>query len=654
MKLHNNVVLGRNGKQAMVLQPRFETRDAFARRHGSRCIESKVAMTKVFPGPALSEDQWLQISSLATTLSPEQATWISGYFSGVSDSFRLRTGVAGAVAEMAPPAATSPAPAAASRTLTVLYASETGNSAALAKALAQDAKAQGINASAASMADYKVRSLKDEQDLVVITSTHGEGDPPQAGIGFFEFLESRKAPKLPQLRFAVLALGDSTYEKYCEAGKRIDRRLEELGAKRIADRVDCDVDYEEPSAAWHAEMLRRFAPAAQASAAGPAVASSAASPAQATAFDKKNPFAASVIDNLVLTGRGSSKETRHIELSLADSGLTYQPGDALGVVPRNDPALVATLIEKLKLQADAPVTVKQQTLPLVEALGSAFEITAATPRFLEHWASVTGSSELERLRSPDEGAARTAFLHNHHILDIVNRFPATGIEPTKLLAGLRPLQPRLYSIASSLAAAPDEVHLTVSTVNYNLHDVPRTGVASGYLAALTNEDATLPVYIQPSAHFHLPAADVPIIMIGAGTGVAPYRAFMQQREAEAASGRSWLFFGERNFRSDFLYQVEWQALLKSGALSRMDVAFSRDGADKVYVQDRLRAQGRDVYAWLEEGAHVYVCGDAAHMAPDVHAALAGIVETHGGLSHEAANEYLAELQRDRRYLLDVY
>jgi len=621
---------------------------------GSRCIESKVAMTKIFPGPALSEDQWQQISSLATTLSPEQATWISGYFSGVSDSFRLRTGSATAVMEKAPPASAAPAPTAASRTLTVLYASETGNSTALAKALAQDAKAQGINASAVSMADYKVRGLKDEQDLVVITSTHGEGDPPQAGIGFFEFLESRKAPKLPQLRFAVLALGDSTYEKYCEAGKRIDRRLEELGAQRISDRVDCDVDYEESAAGWHADVLHRLAPMAQAYAVAPVTASPAASPAQATAFDKKNPFSASVIDNIVLTGRGSSKETRHIELSLADSGLTYQPGDALGIVPRNDPALVATLIEKLKLNADAPVTVKQQALPLHEALGSAYEITAATPRFLDHWASITGSSELERLRSPEEGAARTAFLHNHHILDILNRFPATGIEPAKLLAGLRPLQPRLYSIASSLAAAPDEVHLTVSTVRYNLHDIPRTGVASGQLASLTDEDATLPVYIQPSAHFHLPANDVPIIMIGAGTGVAPYRAFMQQREAEAAPGRSWLFFGERHFRSDFLYQVEWQALLKSGALSRMDVAFSRDGADKVYVQDRLREQGRDIYAWLEEGAQIYVCGDATHMAPDVHSALAGIVATHGGLSHEAANEYLAELQRDRRYLLDVY
>jgi sulfite reductase (NADPH) flavoprotein alpha-component len=443
----------------------------------SRCIESKVAMTKIFPGPALSEDQWQQISSLATTLSPEQATWISGYFSGVSDSFRLRAGSTTAVAEKAPPASAAPAPAVASRTLTVLYASETGNSTALAKALAQDAKAQGVNASAISMGDYKVRGLKDEQDLVVITSTHGEGDPPQAGIGFFEFLESRKAPKLPQLRFAVLALGDSTYEKYCEAGKRIDRRLEELGAQRITDRVDCDVDYEEPSAAWHADMLRLLAPVAQVSATVAAATSAVAVSAQGGSFDKKNPFAASVIDNIVLTGRGSSKETRHIELSLADSGLTYQPGDALGIVPRNDPALVTSLIETLKLSADAPVTVKQQTLTLHEALGHAFEITAATPRFLDHWASVTGSSELERLRGPDEGAARTAFLHNHHILDIVNRFPATGIEPATLLAGLRPLQPRLYSIASSLAAAPDEVHLTVSTVRYNLHDVLRAGVA---------------------------------------------------------------------------------------------------------------------------------------------------------------------------------
>jgi sulfite reductase (NADPH) flavoprotein alpha-component len=372
------------------------------------------------------------------------------------------------------------------------------------------------------------------------------------------------------------------------------------------------------------------------------------------AFDKKHPFQAAVIDNIVLTGRGSTKETRHVELSLADSGLIYQPGDALGVVPRNDPALVDAVLEKLSLSADTPVTVKQGTTSLGEALSGTFEITAVTPRFLDHWAEITGAAELQALRAPDQKEARAAFQHSHHILDVVGRFPADGIDAAQFVAGLRPLQPRLYSIASSLAAAPDEAHLTVSTVRYTMHDVPRAGVASGYLAARTEADATIPVYIQSNDHFHLPDDDVPILMIGAGTGVAPYRAFMQEREARGASGRSWLFFGERNFRSDFLYQVEWQELVKNGVLSRLDLAFSRDAASKTYVQDRLRRQGRDVYAWLEDGAFLYVCGDSAHMAPDVHAALTDIVAEHGGLDRDEAGAYLSALQRDRRYRLDEY
>jgi sulfite reductase (NADPH) flavoprotein alpha-component len=536
-----------------------------------------------------------------------------------------------------------------------LLGSETGNSKALAKALVEKAKSKGIDARLADMADYKTRGLKEEQDLLVIASTHGEGDPPQTALGFFEFLESRKAPKLPQLRFAVLALGDSTYERFCEAGKRIDRRLEELGAQRIADRVDCDVDYEDAAAAWIASAVDNLAPAAQTQvsvAASPATVQGVAS--ASTTFDKKHPFQAEVIDNIVLTGRGSTKETRHIEISLADSGLLYQPGDALGVVPPNDPSLVASVLEKLSLSADAPVTVKQGATGLGEALSGTFEITALTPRFLDNWAEITGAAELQALRAADQKEARTAFQHNHHIFDIVSRFPAPGIDAAQLVAGLRPLQPRLYSIASSLAAAPDEAHLTVSTVRYMLHDLPRTGVASGYLAARTEADATVPVYIQSNDHFHLPDDDVPIVMIGAGTGVAPYRAFMQEREARGASGRSWLFFGERNFRSDFLYQVEWQELLKNGVLNRLDLAFSRDVAPKTYVQDRLRRQGRDLYTWLEEGATLYVCGDAAHMAPDVHAALTDIVAEHGGLDREGATAYLSQLQRDRRYRLDVY
>lgn len=609
-------------------------------------------MTKLeFPGSALTTDQWTQVNQLATSLSHEQAIWISGYFAGLSH--RARVGAAAAeIGELAPPSQGSAAGAAATRLLTVLFASETGNSKTLAKALVDKAAAQGIQARLADMAEYKTRGLKDEQDLLVLTSTHGEGDAPQTAVGFFEFLESRKAPKLPQLRFAVLALGDSTYEKYCEAGKRIDRRLEELGAQRLADRVDCDVDYEDAADAWISTVIADLAPAAQASVSAPVVARGDAPPS--AVFDKKNPFQAAVIDNIVLTGRGSTKETRHIELSLADSGLIYQPGDALGVVPRNDPALVEAVLEKLSLSADSSITVKQGTISLGEALGGTFEITALTPRFLDHWAEITGSDELQALRAPDQKEARAAFLHNHHILDVVGRFPAPGIDAAKFVAGLRPLQPRLYSIASSLAAAPDEAHLTVSTVRYTLHDLPRTGVASGYLAARTEADVTIPVYIQSNDHFHLPDDDVPILMIGAGTGVAPYRAFMQEREARGASGRSWLFFGERNFRSDFLYQVEWQELIKNGVLSRLDLAFSRDAAPKTYVQDRLRRQGRDVYAWLEEGAYLYVCGDSAHMAPDVHAALTDIVAEHGGLDRDEAGAYLSALQRDRRYRLDVY
>jgi sulfite reductase (NADPH) flavoprotein alpha-component len=513
------------------------------------------------------------------------------------------------------------------------------------------------------MADYRTRALKEEQDLLVIVSTHGEGDPPQTALGFFEFLESRRAPKLAQTRFAVLGLGDSTYEHYCGAARRVDARLAELGAHRLADRVECDVDYEDAATAWIQAIVAELTPSEQPdvadgrSAAGPrngAAPRNGTAPAPPPAFDKRNPFPAAVLDNIVLTGRESTKETRHLELSLEASGLRYQPGDALGVVARNDPALVEALLEHLALSPEAPVTVKKEPMSLGEALTSALEITVATPRFLEQWAQLSGAAELGALCAADQAKARVAFLREHHVLDIVHRFPAPGITADQLLGGLRPLQPRLYSLASSLAAAPDEAHLTVSTVRYALHDMERTGVASGHLAGLIAEDATVPVYVQANEHFHLPDDDTPVLMVGAGTGVAPYRAFMQEREARGAHGRSWLFFGERNFRSDFLYQVEWQDLLKRGVLSRLDLAFSRDAAPKTYVQHRLRQQGRDVYAWLQDGAWLYVCGDATHMAPDVHAALVDVVAEHGGHDRDTAEEYLATLKRDRRYRLDVY
>lgn len=600
---------------------------------------------EIIPGEeALTVDQWQQVEALSRSLTPDQARWISGYFSGFDAG--LRRGEGKPIVAARTPAATRP--------LTILFGTETGNSRELAKGLADGARLQGFEPEVLDMADYKPRRLKDEKDLLIVCSTHGEGDPPQSAMNFFEFVEGHKAPKLVATRFAVLALGDSTYEKYCEAGKRLDRRLEELGATRIMDRVDCDVDYETAADQWRQDLLVVLGPGATDGGTAQAGFATPMAAAPVSSYGKRNPFPARVIDNLRIVGRDSTKDTRHIEIDLAGSGLTYQPGDALGVAACNDPKLVESMLAATGLiGTETPVDGKSDA-PLASALEYDFEITAATPRFLEHWAELSGSAELASLCDAEAAAERAAYLKGHHVIDIVRAYPVKGLSADALLGGLRPLQPRLYSIASALSAAPDEAHLTLSPVRYVLHDEPRCGVASGHLADRLEPGATLPVYVQENPNFRLPAPGVPIVMIGAGTGVAPYRAFLQEREAQEASGRSWLFFGERNFRSDFLYQTEWQEFLKSGVLSRMDVAFSRDRGSKVYVQHRLKEQAADLFAWLEEGAHIYVCGDGAHMAPDVHEALIDVVQEQGRIGRDSAEDYLRNLQQDRRYQRDVY
>ena len=591
------------------------------------------------PGPTLTPDQWRLVHELGSALSASQKHWLSGYFAGLGDRSSHST-------------APGPLPSPSVRTITVLYGSETGNASELARALEMAAKAKGLVCNLADMADYKVRQLAQEEDVLIVVSTYGEGDPPQPATGFFEFIESRKAPKLEDKRFAVLALGDSTYEFYCEAGKRLDRRFEELGAERLTPRVDCDIDYEDAAEAWTQAIVEQLGADAAPSMISFAVAPSAAPPA--VIHDKRNPFPAPVIDNIAIVGRGSTKETRHIEFSLEGSGLAYEPGDALGIAASNDPAIVTTLIDALSLKADAEFEHKGKTLRLDDALTHHFEITTATPRFLDYWAMLSEADALKQLQQDDRSGDRSVFLHTHHILDIVRRFPLTDIMPQGFVSALRPLQPRLYSLASSLAAAPDEAHLTVAPVRYDLHGEQRCGVASGLLADRAQPDTMLPVYVQSNPHFRLPADDAPIIMIGAGTGVAPYRAFMQEREVRGAGGKSWLFFGERNFRTDFLYQTEWQTWLKDGTLGRMDVAFSRDSNEKIYVQHRMKEQSRDIFAWLEAGAHIYVCGDAADLAPDVHNTLIDIVTTEARTGREAATDYVRSLQSDHRYQRDVY
>ena len=589
----------------------------------------------------LSLEKWRQLEALADGLSSEQARWISGYFAGFDAGLLRSSGVS-----------STPLAIPQARSLAILYGTETGNSRELAKSLATSLHERGLVASLCDLSDYKVRQLKDEQDLLFIVSTYGEGDPPQPAVGFFEFLEGPRAPKLSDVRYSVLALGDSTYEKYCEAGKRIDRRLEELGANRISPRIDCDIDYEEPAATWSATLADFLAQDAGAIKAAAFPTSVSAKPA--AAHDKRNPFPANVLENIPIVGRHSTKETRHVELDLSGSGLNYQPGDALGFAASNEARLVDELLDAVGISGETQVTVKSSTLSLASALTSRFEITIGSPRFIEQWAKLSGAKELEALKDSSAASQRVQFLAANHIIDIIRRFPVAGVEADALIAGLRPLQPRLYSIASSQAAVGDEAHLTVAPVRYELHGSTRGGVASTQIADRLEMGDTVPVYVQENPHFRLPADDLPIIMIGPGTGVAPFRAFLQEREVRAAAGRSWLFFGERNMRSDFLYQLEWQQWLKDGVLTRLDVAFSRDSSEKVYVQQRMLEQAQELYAWLEEGAHLYVCGDEKAMARDVHAALIKLVSRQSGISSEAASDYVARLAAEHRYQRDVY
>ena len=597
------------------------------------------------PGAVLNEQQWNAITQAIAGLNRDQLTWVSGYAAGMAAA------QGGAVAPMLQAQA---APAGDAPTLTILYGSQTGNAKGVAAQCQAKAEEAGFNSKLVSMADYKPRNLKGETHVAVFVSTHGEGDAPDDAIELHEFLAGKKAPKLTNTKYAVLGLGDSSYEFFCQTGKDFDERLGKLGGKAIVDRLDCDVDYEAEAEAWLSKLIESLKEDFSAASA-PAVAAQSGAAVHGVAaqtYTKKAPFKASLIESLKITGRDSVKDIRHIEISLEDSGITYQPGDALGVWFKNAPSLVSELISLLSLDGNAEVVVAESSMPLSEALTSKLELTLSYPNFIKSYQAATGSESLAALME-DKAQLRT-YMAERQIIDIVRDHPGS-LTAQQLVDALRPLTPRLYSIASSQAEVEEEVHLTVAHVDYEAFGHRHQGGASGFLCEYLEENGEVDVFVENNDNFRLPAdPNTPVIMVGPGTGIAPFRAFMQERDAQDAEGKNWLFFGNPHFTQDFLYQVEWQGYVKDGLLDKITLAFSRDQEEKVYVQHRLLENGKEVYEWLEQGAHFYVCGDAMHMAKDVENALITIVQEHGGKSEADAKAYIVELRKAKRYQKDVY
>ncbi|MCM3267831.1 assimilatory sulfite reductase (NADPH) flavoprotein subunit [Paenibacillus elgii] len=591
-----------------------------------------------------NQEQVELLNRLLPTLTEVQKIWLSGYLTALHKT----------EASAAAPAANQPV---LSKEVTVLFGSQTGNSQKLAKKLSEKLKEQGLQPTLSSMSDFKPNTLKKVENLLILVSTHGEGEPPDNALSFYEFLHSKRAPQLEGLRFSVLALGDTSYEFFCQTGKDFDKRLEELGGKRLTARVDCDVDFEDSAAEWMERVLASLNEAQSAPSLAIGGGAAVRSETQPTEYSRSNPFQAAVLENLNLNGRGSDRETRHLEISLEGSNLQYEPGDSLGVYPKNHPRLVDELTQAMSWNREELVPVDKNGIerPLLEALTSYYEITVLTKPLLEQAAALFPDSGLQELLAAGHEQELRAYIKNRDLLDLVQDYQLKGVSGKEFVSILRKLPPRLYSISSSPKAYPDEVHLTVRKVQYEAHGRERYGVCSAYIADHLELGDSLPVFIQHNPNFKLPQnPDTPIIMIGPGTGAAPFRAFLGEREESGAQGKTWLFFGDRHFSTDFLYQVEWQRWLKDGVLTRMDVAFSRDTDEKVYVQHRLLEHGKELYQWLEDGASIYVCGDEKHMAHDVHAALLTIIEREGGLSSEAAAEYLARLLQDKRYQRDVY
>ena len=585
--------------------------------------------------PPVEADGLDTLRSAVAGFDREQLLWSSGFLAGM------------AAVHVAPqmPAAIQPVPVASPSSWSIFYATETGNSRRLAESLAERARESGLVVELHDLRDYRPKALAKVENALFVIATHGIGEAPDGSELFFEYWLADRAPRLEQLNYSILALGDSSYADFCEMGQLLDERLRDLGASPLVDRVDCDLDFETPASAWTGKVVERATSLTDAVA--PAPTSHLRAVSNVPLVSREQPFNAEILVDQKITGNTSSKDVRHIEVSLDGSGLVYLPGDSLGVMPHNPPELVDTLLDMLRLDGTQDVKLDGKTLALSDALTAYKEITVLSRPFLE--AAAVEHPGLQQIVENREQLAE--FFRSRQVIDVIGDYK-NAWQAQEFVDALRKLTPRLYSIASGPDTNPDEAHLTVDVVRYEQFGRPHWGAASNYL---TSGASIVPVYLEPNDHFRLPAdSDTPIIMIGAGTGVAPYRAFVEHRREHGQRGDNWLVFGDRNLSTDFLYQIEWLRYRKDGTLQRLDVAFSRDQQAKVYVQDRIREQAKRIYSWLERGAHIYVCGDADGMAVDVNQALLAVLRGEGDLSEERAVDYLSGLKSAHRYQRDVY
>ena len=617
-----------------------------------------------FPIP---EDRRDQLQQLATELNREQLMWLSGYFAGAAAAApssipgfqaNLLGGQARAqqLASSAAPAAFAPAAAAASAplpTLTIISASHTGNGRKISEKLLAAVQALGMQARMIKAGDYQPREIAKEKLLYVVISTHGDGDPPDEARGLYEFLGTKRAPQLPELQYSVLSLGDSSYPKFCEAGRVVDERLAKLGAKRLLPRVDCDVDFEKLATTWADDALARVREFAEKlkPASGVVTPMPSVAPAPVVAeLHRANPATAEVLANQRIVGRQAFREVRHVELAFPGLGNLYKPGDALGIVHRNPDSAIDAVLKATRLDGGATVSHEGKSHTLHEWLRDERELTRiARPLLVQ----VAKQAKVDITELLGNAAAMAKLTASCQVSDVLASYPAEWT-PEALVSTLRPVAGRVYSIASSPAAVGDEAHLTVAVVGSDTDRKLLAGAASHFMVN-TPADSNVQVWIERNERFRVPADGArDIIMVGPGTGVAPFRGFLQEREATGATGRNWLFYGGRSLYHDFLYQLEWQQALKRKSLHRVDVAFSRDQAQKIYVQHRLKEAGKELFSWLSNGAYLYVCGDASAMAPDVNAALLAIVAEQGGMDADDAQAWVGDLTADGRYLRDVY